>query len=372
MLIWFMGLFRKKEIPEIPPQLPKISIVIPCFNEEEQIISKLENIRRLDYPQELLEVFFVDGGSADNTLELLSRAIKESEPYKIVKCPRPGKIRQLNYILPALKSKIIVNTDVDARLSSDALKWIAAEFDTGKNVAVVGAYTRPSDAIEIEKYYWSSQNKGRFLESDAASSSIVIAQCYAFRRGFLRAFPEDVVADDIYIAFLAHARGARVIYSHYIAARETRCPKTYAEFMPHKFRKSNAFLRESLRFLYLLPEMNIFCKMMFITRVFQQLMLPWALLFWVLLAGALLTIFRYDIVIITFIVLAILFILTSKIFTSIKLPEERQEYSLLTVVKGYFLALAVMLATGISYPFFKQGSVYSRIKDKLSESQEQE
>lgn len=360
--MFFMGLFRKKNIPELPSFFPAVSLIIPCFNEEKDILSKLDNVRSLDYPRDRLEVFFVDGGSSDNTIGLLSKEMRENESYTIVKSTVVGKVRQLNYLLPRLKGEIIVNTDVDARLSADTLKWIVAEFNTDSDVSVVGAYCSPVNAIEVERYYWSAQNKGRFLENDAMSSSIVIAQCYAFRQGFLRGFPEDVIADDIYIAFLAHAQGGRVIYSRRAMARETRCPQSYADFLPHKFRKSNAFLRESLRFLYLLPTMNSFCKMMFITRVAQQLLLPWALFFWFLMSGVFLTMFRYDIVVLALVLLVILFIITSRIFSWVRLPDGNRKYSFFTIVRGYCLTFTVMLTAGISYPFFRQGCVYSRLK----------
>ena len=363
ILLWFIGLFQSKKTLEIPSSLPTVALIVPCYNEEKQIIAKLENIRSLKYPENLLEVIFVDGGSSDKTVDLLSKAIREGEPCRIEQCDQPGKINQLNYGLAHSKGNIIVNTDVDTLLSAEALIWVAAEFSISEDVLVVGAYSRPADTIEIEKYYWSAQNKGRFIESDAMSSSIVIAPCYAFRRKLLNAFPADVVADDVYVAFLSHADGGKTVYSRKAVALETRSPKSYAEFLPHKFRKSNAFIRESLRFLYLLPEMNFLYKIMFLTRLAQQLLLPWALLFWFLIAGTLLTMSRFDIVLFILVLFSILFIFTNRIFSWLKLPEDDHKLSLLVMVKGYLLTLIIMLATGISYPFFKQGSVYSRLKD---------
>src|SRR3989338_1322653 len=363
ILLWFIGLFQSKKTLEIPSLLPTVALIVPCYNEEKQIIAKLENIRSLKYPENLLEVIFVDGGSSDKTVDLLSKAIREGEPCRIEQCDQPGKINQLNYGLAHSKGNIIVNTDVDTLLSAEALIWVAAEFSISEDVLVVGAYSRPADTIEIEKYYWSAQNKGRFIESDAMSSSIVIAPCYAFRRKLLNAFPADVVADDVYVAFLSHADGGKTVYSRKAVALETRSPKSYAEFLPHKFRKSNAFIRESLRFIYLLPEMNFLYKIMFLTRLAQQLLLPWALLFWFLIAGTLLTMSRFDIVLFILVLFSILFIFTNRIFSWLKLPEEDHKLSLLVMVKGYLLTLIIMLATGISYPFFKQGSLYSRLKD---------
>ena len=362
ILIWFLGLFRKRKKPKFPDKWPMISVIVPCYNEERYIIDKLADIRQVDYPHECLEVVFVDGGSSDATVSLLKSKIKDCEPYRVVVAPSRGKVNQINYILPQLRGDIIVNTDTDSRLKKDALKWIAAEFAEAPDIYVVGAYCRPSnEAIDIEKYYWDTQNKWRLMETDARSSSIVIAQCYAFRRQLLDRFPDDVVADDIYVGFLANAMRYRTTYSRYAMATETRVPKTYSEFFSHKFRKSNAFLRETLRFLYRLPEMGDFCKMMFITRIAQQLLLPITFFSWLLIAGVLLTLFRFDVVIFGILFLVCLLGITNRIFASVKLPVREKRHSLAVIIRVYLFTNFILFATGVSYLFFHQGSAYARI-----------
>jgi cellulose synthase/poly-beta-1,6-N-acetylglucosamine synthase-like glycosyltransferase len=361
LFLWIMGRFNRRQDLNIPDSLPAISIIIPCLNEADQILNKLKNIKELDYPPDLLEIIIADGGSTDGTLEILRNSISVEEPIRIVKCPCDGKINQINYVLPSLKGEIIVNTDSDARLSPEALKWIAAEFDQSTEVGVVGAYCRPANTLDIERYYWSAQNKGRFMENDAKTSSIVVALCYAFRKDLVQSFPVDVVADDIYIAFLANTLGYKTVYTPHATAMETRSPKSIHEFIPHKFRKSNAFLRESMRFIYRLPEMDSFCKMMLLTRISQQILLPWMLLFWILLATTLLSLQNYDVVILSSFFLILLFVMTSRIFSWVKLPDGHHRYPLATVFKGFAITTLIMLATGISYPFFKQGSKYMRV-----------
>lgn len=361
LLIWFMGRFKERKPLSFPEVWPTMSVVVPCYNEAGGILEKLEDLRRQDYPADRLEVIFCDGGSSDDTVRLLEEAIRADEPIRVIRSPRKGKIHQLNHVLPSLKGDLVVNTDADARLSQDALKWMASEFCANPEVWVVGAYSTPLNTIDIEHYYWDAQNKGRFMESDAETASIVISQCYAFRRELLSAFPDDVVADDIYTAFLGNVKGYRTVYSRYAIAHETRLPQSYEEFLPHKFRKSNAFLRESMRFIYLLPEMKGFLKMLALTRIVQQLLLPWAMLSWVLIACSLLTLFRPDIVVLDVIFLSILFTCTSRVFAWVKLPDGERRYSLPTIIKGYLLTNLVLLATGISYPFFRQWSCYQRL-----------
>ncbi|MBU3912759.1 MAG: glycosyltransferase family 2 protein [Nanoarchaeota archaeon] len=63
--------------------LPKISIVMPVYNEEDKIEKCLKSIRNQDYPQDKIEIVFVDDDSTDNTLKL-------SQKY-LVKYVRNGK-----------------------------------------------------------------------------------------------------------------------------------------------------------------------------------------------------------------------------------------------------------------------------------------
>jgi len=178
-----------------------------------------------------------------------------------------------------------------------------------------------------------------------------------------------VIADDIYIAFLANSFKKRTIYSRYAKAIETRVPKNYSEFIPHKFRKSNAFLRESLRFLYKLPEMGNFCKVMLLTRIAQQLLLPCTLLFWFLLAGTLMTLFRFNLVFFSIIFLIALLILTSRIFSTVILPEENYKPSIKTIIEGYAVTNLILIATSVSYLFYRQESSYSRISNNVKKAE---
>ena len=233
-------------------------MVVPCYNEE--ALAKLEDIR-LDYPRDRLEVIFADGGSSDRTWDLLTTAIRTDEPLRALRCPRGGKIHQLNHARPMLRGEIIVNTDADARLAPDALKWMAAEFAAAPAVRVVGAYCRPADALKIERYHWDAQNRGRFLESDARSSSIVTASCYAFRRELFDAFPEDVIADDIY-GFVGEQLGITVVYSAGQRRWRPRSPELHLNFP--QVAQEQRLSAESLRFLSS-AEMSLFCKMMLLT-----------------------------------------------------------------------------------------------------------
>lgn len=178
----------------------------------------------------------------------------------------------------------------------------------------------------------------------------------------MAAFPGDTVADDVFIAHLALSQGKKVVYSSRAAAVETRNPQNHRQFLYHKFRKSNAYLRDSIRFFYCIPYMSMLNKLSYVTRIAQQAILSWVLVFWGLLAGALLTMFRYDVVLFGAIILLTFFLCTSGVFGLIQLPDGKRHHSIWTQIEGYFLINLVLLATSISFPFYRQTSAYARLQ----------
>ena len=361
----FAGILRRRPAvtPSMPEnELPFLSIIVPCYNEIDGIEAKLANLLACDYPSHRREIIFADGGSPDGTADALDRLIPADDAVRVVRCPRSGKVQQLNHVLPRLTGDIIVNTDADAAVRPDALRRMVEAFAADETVAVVGAYSHSTGSSWRDRCFWDSQNRSRLIETDAQSSSIVIATCYAFQRGLFERFPDDVVADDVYVGFLANSLGKRVVYSREAIVEETRGPRSISEFLSHKFRKNNAFLRESLRFIYCLPDMSGFCKLMTLTRISQQLLLPWAAMFWSLLALTLLTMGRFDLLLMAVASLALSIMIAKQAFQSVDVPPgTSKRYGLFREGLVFLETIFVLFAAALSYPFFRQGSCYARL-----------
>ena len=54
-------------------QFPKISVVMPCYNMEEYIEQTIKSILNQEYPN--LELIIVDGGSTDNSLNIIKKYV---------------------------------------------------------------------------------------------------------------------------------------------------------------------------------------------------------------------------------------------------------------------------------------------------------
>ncbi|MFC1566490.1 glycosyltransferase [bacterium] len=296
ILLLFVGcLFRGKKNEEVVlnTQNLKVSVLVPFHNEEEFILHKIKNSIELDYKKENLEFVFINGNSTDNSRKIIEDFTSKHTNHniKILNCPTVGKINQLNFALETVDADIIINTDVDAVLNKQAVIEITNEFHKNEKIAVVGALNQPLHCMNMEKNYWAIQNVARLLESEFYSSSIVIATCYAYRKDILTEFPKDCVADDIYVAFLAQQKKQVVKYISTAHVYEIRAPRKLKEFISHKFRKSNAFIIEILRFLYALPQYRNRWKIMYLTKLLQLIFMPFIL---ILFLGSLINIVLVD------------------------------------------------------------------------------
>lgn len=247
----------------------RFSLVIPCYREERLIGEKLINTAALDYPPERVEVFVVDGGSDDRTGEIAGEFCSHRENFHLLVSEDRGKIPQVNLALGEIDGGIVVITDVDGRLDPDTLKKWEAIY---RNPAVgcVGAFVTPAGPLPEDRLFWQHQNAMRTLESRLGHSSVLVAVAYSFRRVLFERFPDDVIADDVYTAFVANTGGRKSLYGAGSRAVELRGGNDRKGMLLHKLRKLNANMRELKRFLPALGEMRPPWRTMFLTKVLQS------------------------------------------------------------------------------------------------------
>jgi glycosyltransferase involved in cell wall biosynthesis len=111
---------------------PKISIIIPAYNEEKVIKKTIESIIETQYPRK--EIILVNDGSTDNTLDV---AKQFKDKIIILHKENGGKASALNYGLVYAKGEIIVIVDADTIIGRSALKEIVKGFDIDDHVAAV-------------------------------------------------------------------------------------------------------------------------------------------------------------------------------------------------------------------------------------------
>ncbi|MCW4034682.1 MAG: glycosyltransferase [Candidatus Bathyarchaeota archaeon] len=103
--------------------LPGVSIIVTTFNSEPTIDECLRSILELDYPEKLLEVVVIDGGSVDKTAE----RVKEY-PVKLV-LSQLNAAEAYNLVLKDVKNEVIGLVDSDAKVEKSWLKKLVKHLN---------------------------------------------------------------------------------------------------------------------------------------------------------------------------------------------------------------------------------------------------
>jgi biofilm PGA synthesis N-glycosyltransferase PgaC len=124
-----------------PPKLveyPPVSILVPCYNEEENIEETVRYLSQLNYPD--YEVLCINDGSSDETGPKLNQLSELYPNLRVVHLEaNRGKARALNTGALLAKHEILVCIDSDAILDPDALTWLVRHFrDSPRLGAVTG------------------------------------------------------------------------------------------------------------------------------------------------------------------------------------------------------------------------------------------
>ena len=91
--------------------LPLVSIIIPCRNEEKYIGKCLDSIINQDYPEEKIEILVIDGMSEDKTKEIIKQYSEKHPFIKLLENPQKFTPFGLNIGIKKAKGKVIVRMD---------------------------------------------------------------------------------------------------------------------------------------------------------------------------------------------------------------------------------------------------------------------
>lgn len=93
--------------------LPKVSLVIPCYNEEATIGLVLDALYRQTYPRDLLEVVIADGRSSDRTREKIDEFCSQRPDLRVIVVDNPRRIipAAVNAAIAVSSGEVIVRLD---------------------------------------------------------------------------------------------------------------------------------------------------------------------------------------------------------------------------------------------------------------------
>lgn len=129
-------------------QLPKVSVIIPAYNEEVSIEDAIESALNQTYRN--IEVIVVDDGSTDRTSEIVSRYVEGSrDRVKLIRHEENlGKFAALNTGAKNAGGEFVYHMDADTILDADNIEKILPLFND-ENMGAVASMVSISNAGNI-------------------------------------------------------------------------------------------------------------------------------------------------------------------------------------------------------------------------------
>jgi cellulose synthase/poly-beta-1,6-N-acetylglucosamine synthase-like glycosyltransferase len=294
-IFFYMKKSSKKPWPTkvVSNYQPRISILVPTYNESSTILLKLINLSRLKYPINLMEIIIVDSNSSDGTGEIIRQFCEKQPPANIkilFEKERKGKSQALNYALGYCNGEVIIVSDADCFWPSDILEK-SIPFLADPTVGAVGGPKVLLNANQnwitrMEEGYLKSANSLRLGESKVGSTVFFEGGFSAFKRAAVDKFdPHRTGSDDCGTALRTIENGYRAMLVPEAKFYST-FPITFRNKINLKLRRINQLIRVFGKYLNLLVDGKLkSSKITVVPNVLLYLFSPVAFVVFLVLTG---------------------------------------------------------------------------------------
>lgn len=211
----------KREYPR-ESDLPDVTLFITAFNEQDIVNEKMKNSLALDYPPNKLHIVWVTDGSNDGTNEQLQSNWGEQATV-YYQPERQGKTAAMNRGMKLINTPIVIFTDANTMVNTEAVKEIVQAFLDPSVGCVAGekrviTQTKDGAAAGGESLYWKYESTLKALDAQLYSAVGAAGELFAVRRELFEEMEKDTLLDDFILSLRIAMKGYRISY----------CKKAYA------------------------------------------------------------------------------------------------------------------------------------------------
>ncbi len=212
----------KRILPGNNGNWPSVALIISAYNEEDCIADKIKDTLALEYPAGKLEIIFVTDGSTDRTPQIVAQ-------YPQIKLmhqdARAGKLAAIHRVMGTVTASVVVLTDANTFLNTDALLLMCRHYADPEIGAVSGEkrvkIDDVNDATAGEGFYWKYESKLKTWDAELYSIVGAAGELISYRTALYEPIPTDTILDDFMISMLIAEAGYRVVYEPKACATET-------------------------------------------------------------------------------------------------------------------------------------------------------
>jgi len=247
VILFILGKLISNKV-RVGDYLPRVTIIISAYNEEDVISAKLENTLKLEYPADSREIIVVSDCSDDNTDEIVQR-YEDRGVVLLASKIRRGKTAGLNDAVSVAKGEVLVFTDADAMYSEDALQRMVRSLSDPKVGLVTGSTQYVSEdggqMVETSSIYTKLERLLKYQESQIGSCVGADGAIFALKKKLYRPLKDDDI-NDLVIPLKVIQQRYRVILDRDLVCREAPSASSGSEFN-RQIRITNRTLRGIFR-----------------------------------------------------------------------------------------------------------------------------
>jgi len=247
LLIYLANRKKIHRIPRLPKKLPKVSILVPAYNEEKTLERTVKSLVNLNYPRNLLEIIIINDGSTDRTGEIANLLARKFRIVKALHKKNGGKASALNFGLKHAKGELIVVMDADSYVEKNALIKTVGYFNDPKVSAVATSVkvSRPRNILQkLQWYEYLFNIFYRKIQAFIDSVLVIPGPFGIYRKSVLEklgGFDEKNITEDMEITLRLQKHGYRIETSDTVFTY-TESPKTLRGLINQRIRWYRGYL----------------------------------------------------------------------------------------------------------------------------------
>lgn len=206
-------LFQKdKKAP--PAELPPVTLIVACYNEETVLEQKIINTLAIDYPAEKLTLLFVADGSDDRSVQIINQFPRVQLLYQQ---ERRGKYAAIKRAMRQVTTPVVVFSDANTMLNPQCMKRMMVHYSNPQTGGVAGEKkimrnNYESVVGEAEGLYWQYESFLKKMDAEFNTIAGAAGELFSVRTALFREFGDEIILDDFLISMQVCLQGYKISY----------------------------------------------------------------------------------------------------------------------------------------------------------------